>query len=103
MSISWFHKNININWIHILKLITRFLFYVGATYVFTVLYSQLSILLELFLQKDNNVLLLWFGFLLKKQYYDIVMLFQLQVNVFYTKHLEGDLNEMGCDQFKYSI
>jgi hypothetical protein len=43
--------------------------------------------------------------IIKNQYYDILVLLQFQVNVFYTffLELEGRLNEMGCDQFKYSI
>ena len=89
MSISWFHKNININinWFHIFKLITRFIVLSWWKYIFTVLYSQLSILLGFFLQKDNKVLLLWFCFFLINPYYDTLILFQLQVNVFYTKNL----------------
>jgi hypothetical protein len=72
------------------------------------LYYILSFVFYGFL-KDNKVLLLWFCFLLlviiKNQYYDILVLLQFQVNVFYTffLELEGRLNEMGCDQFKYSI
>ena len=90
MSISWFHKNININinWIHIFKLITRFIvlswwYIYFYCFIFTAFYFT-----GIFLQKDNKVLLLRFCFLLKNPYYDILILFQLEINVFYTKNLK---------------